>query len=54
MVDVREVEADGGVPDARLARPRLADLYFLVTKLLGAAVLVDADGVDAAPAALLG
>ena len=42
MIGVDEVEADGGVAHARLARPRLAHRDVLVSKHFGAAGLVDA------------
>ena len=54
MVDVGKIETDGRVPDASLARSRLADLNLLITKLFRSAILVNADGVDAAHAFLLG
>ena len=44
MVDVSEVKTDGRVPDARLAWSRIACLNFLVTKLFGAAIPVNANG----------
>jgi hypothetical protein len=53
MMDVGKVETDRRVSDARLAGPRIADLNFLITKLFGAAILVNADGVDAAHAIVL-
>jgi hypothetical protein len=53
MVDVSEVKTDGRVPDARLAWPRVAYLSFLMTKFLGAAIPVNANGIDAAHAIFL-
>jgi hypothetical protein len=53
MVDVSEVKTDGRVPDARLAWPRVAYLSFLITKFLGAAIPVNANGIDAAHAIFL-
>jgi hypothetical protein len=53
MVDVSEVKTDGRVPDTRLARPRVAYLSFLITKFLGAAIPVNANGIDAAHAIFL-
>ena len=43
VVDVDEVEADGGVPDTRLAGAGIADRDLLPDHLLGAAGLVNAD-----------
>jgi hypothetical protein len=53
MMDVGKVETDRRVSDARLAGPRIADLNFLIAKLFGAAIPVNADGVDAAHAIVL-
>jgi hypothetical protein len=53
MVDISEVKTDGRVPDARLAWSRIACLNFLVTKLFGAAIPVNANGMDAAHAIFL-
>jgi hypothetical protein len=53
MVDVSEVKTYGRVPDARLAWPRVAYLNFLMTKLFGAAIPVNANGIDAAHAIFL-
>jgi hypothetical protein len=44
LVDVDEVQADGLVADADLARPGLADLDLHQFHFLGAAMLADADG----------
>jgi hypothetical protein len=53
MVDVSEVKTDGRVLDARLAWSRIAYLNFLMTKLFGAAIPVNANGIDAAHAIFL-
>ena len=45
IVDIDEVEADGGVADARLARARLADLDLLPDQNIGGTGFVKADGV---------
>ncbi len=42
-VRIGEVETHGGVPQANLSRPGLADLHFLEVHDLGAAGLVDAN-----------
>jgi len=44
-VDVDEVDADGGGPDADLPFPGLPDLHLLPSQHLGAAQLMDPDGL---------
>jgi hypothetical protein len=53
MMDIGKIETDGGVPDASLARSRLADFNFLITEFFRAAIPVNADGVDATHTVLL-